>query len=66
MIRQGSVRLAIAHPPETVVECSRENAAIGVVPTDDTRGPAQPLGIGEERGVGVEGLASAGLPASLT
>ena len=56
MIRQGSVRLTVSHPPETVVERSREDAAVGVVPTHDASGPAQALGIGEKRGVGIEGL----------
>ena len=47
LIRHGSVRLAVAHPPETVVERSGENTAIGVVPTHHAGGPAQALGIGK-------------------
>ena len=56
MIGQGSVRLAVAHPPITVVQRSGKNAAVGVVPTHNTGSPAQTLGVSEERGVGIECL----------
>ena len=56
MIRQRPVGLAVAHPPITVVKCSREDTAIGVVPTYDSRGPTETLGIGENRLPGIEGL----------
>src|ERR1700677_559253 len=56
IIRADSAPCTVSHPPETVVECSREDAAIGVVPTNDTGRPTQALGIGGERGMGVEGL----------
>src|SRR6202034_1583689 len=48
--------LAVAHPPITVVKCSREDTAIGVVPTCDSGGPTKTLGIGENRFPGIEGL----------
>jgi hypothetical protein len=56
MIGDRSVRLTVSHPPKTVVERSYENAAVGVVPTHNTGGPAQALGIGKERCLGIEGL----------